>query len=211
MFGLDLERVILMAPGFLLGITVHEFAHGYIAYRLGDPTAYHADRLNFNPLKHLDPFGTLAFLFIKFGWAKPVPVNLANLSNPRRDNVWIALAGPASNLLIAITFGILFRIFNLILPYGDVTGVFLSLLLHTVIINLMLMMFNLMPIPPLDGFHILEGLVSREMSYKLQTFERYGSMILFGIIMISLIGGINIFGRLFGPYISLFTALFTGY
>jgi Zn-dependent protease len=206
----DLKHIILLAPAFLLAITVHEFSHGYIAYRLGDPTAKDAGRLTFNPVAHLDLFGTLALLFIGFGWAKPVPVNPYNFADPRKDNLWVALAGPASNFISAFAFGMLFRASSPFLSGFQVGQVILTMIYLAVWINLILTVFNLLPIPPLDGFHILEGLVSHEIYIKLQELSRYGSMILIGLILFSVFAHVPIFGIIFGPFLKVFGALFTG-
>ncbi len=207
---LSVETIILLAPVFLLAITVHEFAHGYVAYRLGDNTAKNAGRLTFNPLSHLDPFGTLAIIFIGFGWAKPVPVDPRNFANPRQDNLWVAFAGPLSNFTVAFALGLVFRIFSPMLVGSEVGEIFLKMLYLGVWINLILTIFNLLPIPPLDGFHILEGLVSEETYLKLQPLARYGPMILLGLILLSSFGGFHIFARIFGPFVGFFGSLFTG-
>jgi Zn-dependent protease len=206
----NLERLILIAPSFLLAITVHEFSHGYIAYRLGDPTARDNGRLTFNPIAHIDLFGLLALLFIGFGWAKPVPVNPYNLANPRRDNIWISLAGPASNFVSAFFLGLLFRALYPFFGNFDIGGIILTMIFLGVWINLVLTIFNLLPIPPLDGFHILEGLVSYDTYIKLQKYERIGPMILLGLILISFYSGIGIFSIIFNPFLSVFGSLFTG-
>lgn len=206
----NIERLILLAPVFLLAITVHEFSHGYIAYKLGDPTAKNAGRLTFNPLAHLDLFGTLAIIFIGFGWAKPVPVDPRNFANPRKDNLWVALAGPVSNFIAAFVFGLLFRVFSPLLVGSQVGEIIIMMIYLAVWINLILTIFNLLPIPPLDGFHILEGLVSNETYVKLQKYARYGPMLLLGIILLSSFGGFHIFGIIFGPFVQLFGSLFTG-
>ncbi len=206
----NLERLVLLAPVFLLAITVHEFSHGYIAYRLGDPTAKMAGRLTFNPLAHLDLFGTLAIIFIGFGWAKPVPVDPRNFANPRKDNLWVALAGPVSNFITAFVFGLIFRLFSPLLAGSQVGEIILMMIYLAVWINLILTIFNLLPIPPLDGFHILEGLVSTETYVKMQPFVRYGPMILIGLILLSSFGGFHFFAIVFGPFVQLFGSLFTG-
>ena len=206
----NIERLILLAPAFLLAITIHEFSHGYIAFKLGDNTAKDAGRLSLNPLVHLDLFGLLALVFIGFGWAKPVPVNPFNLANPRRDNLWIALAGPVSNFISAFVFGLLFRVLVPILGNTGVGQVILTMIFLAVWINLILTIFNLLPIPPLDGFHILEGLVSYETYQKLQAYERMGPMILLGLIVISSFSGIGIFRIIFNPFLAIFGSLFTG-
>jgi Zn-dependent protease len=207
---LNLEKIILGAPAFLWAITVHEFSHGYIAYRLGDPTAKDAGRLTFNPIPHLDLFGTIAFLLIRFGWAKPVPVNPRNFADPRRDSLWVSLAGPASNFLSAFAFGLIYRIAAPFLGGNEIGHIIIAMIVFGVWINLILTLFNLIPIPPLDGFHILEGLVSTETYIKLQSFARVGPMILLGLILLAAFGGLNIFGAFFGPFVSFFGTLFTG-
>ncbi len=194
----------------MLAITVHEFSHGYVAYRMGDSTAKDMGRLSFNPLVHLDLFGVLALLFIGFGWAKPVPVNPYNLANPRRDNLWIALAGPASNFITAFIFGMLFRLLGPLLVHSEMGQIILTMIFLAVWINLILTIFNLLPIPPLDGFHILEGLVSYETYMKLQVFKSMGSMILLGLIILSSFTGAGFFRIIFNPFLAIFGSLFTG-
>ena len=206
----DFGRLALLAPVFMLALTIHEFSHGYIAYRLGDPTAKNAGRLTFNPLVHLDIFGTIALIFMHFGWAKPVPVDLRNFANPRKDNLWVALAGPASNFIAAFGFGIMFRLFEPILGGSDIGNILAMMLLYGVWINLVLSIFNLLPIPPLDGFHILEGLVSYDTYIRIQSFARIGPMILLGIILLSYISNFNIFAIIFNPFLNFFGPIFTG-
>ena len=204
------EHIILLAPPFLLAITVHEFSHGYVAYRLGDPTARDMGRLTFNPIAHIDLFGLIALVIIGFGWAKPVPVNPNNLADPRRDNLWISLAGPASNFISAFLFGLLFRILHPILPNSGISTIILGMVFFGVWINLILTIFNLLPIPPLDGFHILEGLVSTDTYIALQSFRRIGPMILLGLIVISSFTGAGVFRMIFNPFLMVFGSLFTG-
>jgi Zn-dependent protease len=207
---LRLETIALIAPGFLFAITVHEFAHAYVANRFGDPTAKDMGRLTLNPLPHLDIFGTIALFLIGFGWAKPVIVNPRNLQNPRKDNLWIALGGPVMNLITAFVLGMLFRALMPILPDNSTAQIFMTMLILAVRINIILAVFNLLPLPPLDGFHVVEGLVSNATYIRLQGFERYGSFVLLGLILISNFANINIFGHLFNPFLALFGGLFTG-
>jgi len=207
----NLERLLLLGPAFLFAITVHEFSHGYVAYRLGDPTAKLQGRLSFNPLVHLDLFGTIALLFVGFGWAKPVPVNPFNFSNPRRDNLWVSLAGPASNFLSAFAFGLTYRMLEPVLRFPGTGQIVLTMILLAVWINLVLAVFNLLPFPPLDGFHILEGLVPESVYPQLESFARVGPLILLGLIMISSFGGVGIFRILFNPILSIFGTMFTGH
>ena len=181
-----LLQAIFFLPPFLLAISVHESAHGYVAYRFGDPTAKNLGRITLNPIPHIDILGLIAIFLVHFGWAKPVPVNPQNLKNPIKDNLWISLAGPASNLLLAIASGIVFRILSPLLSASE-AGVFILMMIQfSVILNIVLMVFNLFPIPPLDGFHILEGIVSHDIYLSLQKFRSAGPMILFGLATMSL-------------------------
>ena len=174
-----------MAPPLLFALTFHEFAHGFIAYRLGDPTARDAGRLTLNPLKHLDPLGTIAFFFIKFGWAKPVPVNPSYFQNPKKDMLWVALAGPLTNLALAVISAILTKgiwLLATILPYSSATEAILvplnSMLIASVWINLVLCIFNFLPIPPLDGSRILMGLLPNNLALSYMRIERFGFIII---------------------------------
>ncbi len=178
-------QLIILAPPLLLALTVHEFAHGYVAYRLGDPTAKNEGRLTLNPLKHLDPIGTIAFFFIKFGWAKPVPVNPNYFKNPRKDMLWVALAGPATNLGLAIISAIVTKLIwalASLLPYSAAAEAILvplnAMLIASVWINLVLCIFNFLPIPPLDGSRILSGILPDDLARSYQQVERYGFIII---------------------------------
>jgi len=180
-----IAQLIILAPPLLLALTVHEFAHGYVAYRLGDPTAKNEGRLTLNPLKHLDPIGTIAFFFIKFGWAKPVPVNPNYFKNPRKDMLWVALAGPATNLGLAIISAIVTKLIwalASLLPYSTTAEVILvplnAMLIASVWINLVLCIFNFLPIPPLDGSRILSGILPDDLARSYQQVERYGFIII---------------------------------
>lgn len=177
----------------LIAIAVHECAHAYAAYRLGDDTAKHAGRLTLNPLAHLDPMGALLFLVVGFGWAKPVPVNPARLGRPKRDNALVALAGPASNLLLAgIAFAGLLLLgiswggsFDLLSLRGaSVLQTFLLQLCGSLLfVNLALMAFNLFPVAPLDGSKILEGFVPYRHELEYERFMQYGPYILLGLLL----------------------------
>lgn len=180
-----IAELIFLAPPLLLALTLHEFAHGYVAYRLGDPTAKSMGRLTLNPLKHLDPVGTLAFFLIKIGWAKPVPVNPVFFKNPKKDMLWVALAGPATNLALAIACALLAKgilLFCLLLPsHGFVQKILLiisSMLVASVWINLVFCIFNFLPIPPLDGSRILTGLLPNKLALGFLKIERYGFIFL---------------------------------
>ena len=180
-----ISQLIIMAPPLLLALTLHEYAHGYVAYRLGDPTARDAGRLTLNPLSHLDPIGTIAFFFIKFGWAKPVPVNPYYFKNPRKDMLWVALAGPVTNLALAIGSAILLKAListATVLPYSTMLEAILvplyNMLVASVWINLVLCIFNFLPIPPLDGGRILTGLLPEDLARTYASFERYGFIVI---------------------------------
>jgi len=163
---------------FLIAITVHEVSHGYTADRLGDPTARVMGRLTLNPFKHLDPVGTLMILFAPFGWAKPVPFDPFNLKNPRRDAALISLAGPAANLITAVLSAILLHII--------VSFSFLSLISYllsfVVILNVNLAIFNLVPIFPLDGFHIIEGLLPEDAARQWHQLESLGFIMILVLV-----------------------------
>lgn len=192
MFFPDLRTLTIMAVPLLAAVTVHEVSHGLVAYRLGDPTPKLAGRLSLNPVKHLDLFGTLAFIVTQaIGWAKPVPVNPMNFRHPRRDMMWVALAGPVSNLLLATLFSLgLHFLPYLLYPlsiFGKKTVLFFGrpLLLMLAIgiqLNIGLAVFNLLPVPPLDGSHILAGLLPREWAYRYKRLEPYGFIILLFLI-----------------------------
>jgi len=180
-----ITQLIILAPPLLFALTFHEFAHGYVAYRLGDPTAKNAGRLTLNPLKHLDPIGTIAFFFIKFGWAKPVPVNPAYFRNPRKDMLWVALAGPMTNLALALISAIITKTLWFLassLPYSAIAEAILvplnAMLIASVWINLVLCIFNFLPIPPLDGSRILTGLLPQDLAISYMKIERYGFIII---------------------------------
>jgi len=205
-----LLKAIFFLPPFLLAISMHESAHAYVANRLGDPTAKNLGRITLNPLPHIDVFGLIAIFLVHFGWAKPVPVNPNNLRNPVKDNLWIALAGPASNLLLAMAFGIIYRILFPVLSGSD-AGMFLLMMIRfSVTLNIVLMVFNLFPIPPLDGFHILEGIVSYDIYLKLQQIRKTGPMILFGLIILASFTGLNIFAIIFSPFVQIIGGILLG-
>jgi len=178
-------QLIILAPPILLALTVHEFAHGYVAYRFGDPTARDQGRLTLNPLKHLDPIGTIAFFIIHIGWAKPVPVNPGYFKNPRKDMLWVALAGPAVNFILAVASAICVKIIWFIassIPYSAMAEAIIvplnEVLMASVWINLVLCIFNFLPIPPLDGSKILMGILPIDMARSYASVERYGFVII---------------------------------
>ena len=182
-----LFNVIIMAIPILMAVTVHEYAHGLAAFKLGDPTAKNAGRLTLNPIKHLDVVGTLVFLVTRMvGWAKPVPVDPRYFKRPRQDMIWVSAAGPAANILLAAVFGQVYR-----LASGDpmLPPSFLEqVAARGVIINVGLALFNLLPIPPLDGSGILTGLLPLDWAIKYERLRPYGFVILLVLIFTNLIG-----------------------
>ena len=204
----DVRSLLLNIPGILFGFTIHEFAHAWTAWKLGDDTAERQGRLTLNPLAHLDPLGTLLILFAGFGWARPVPVNPARFKHPRRDDVLVTLAGPASNLLTAGLMAVAYQL----VPSGggdSLTGTFSELLYRGIYFNLLLCFFNLIPIFPLDGARILRGLLPLNQAYTFSKLETAGPLILLAIIALGSYARIDILGRVIGPPIKLFMEVFT--
>lgn len=180
---LGLESRILRIPVILLAITVHEFAHGYIARRCGDDTAERAGRLTFNPFSHLDLFGALMMFFGPFGWAKPVPVNPSNLKNQKKDIALVSAAGPISNILLAVISGLVFRFISDVGSGADTHRYVAELFRHMIILNLGLSFFNLLPIPPLDGSKILISFLPNRSAGRYMHFVRYAPAVFFGLIL----------------------------
>lgn len=176
-----IQELVLMIPAILFAVTFHEVAHGWTADRLGDPTARLAGRLTLNPLPHIDPIGALMFVLVKFGWAKPVPVNPYNLRHPIRDMMWVAAAGPVANLILASASLLAFQLLSPLLRGG--TLAFLAqpvfdILKWTYLLNLYFAAFNLIPIPPLDGSSILKRFLSKDALRQFERFEPYGFLVL---------------------------------
>ncbi len=201
-------EVILSLPPLMLALTVHEYFHGYVAYRMGDPTAKFAGRLTFNPIKHIDFLGFVAFLIFRFGWAKPVPVNPYNFHNYKKGIIYTSIAGPLSNFGLAFVFGLLLRIFHQSIMIQALMPLWLMLQLG-LIYNLILCAFNLIPIPPLDGSKVLFHLLPAKYGYHLSYLERYGFIFLIGLIFIDNLGVPVLWGWI-GPFVRFFGNLFSG-
>jgi len=206
-------QLLLLIPPLLFALTIHEFSHGYAAMRLGDPTARLLGRLTLNPISHLDPIGSLLMLIPPhFGWAKPVPVDVRYLRQPRRDMMWIALAGPVSNVILALLFGTLLRILAT-LPLGGggpAVGALVHMVRLSVYLNLILATFNMIPIFPLDGSRVLTGLLPPNAAARYASYERFGPIVLLAVIAIGYFTGVSIVGYLILPFVWTLGGLFTG-
>ena len=191
--GLDwsvLTGILLSVVPALLCITLHELSHGYVAYRLGDTTAKDAGRLTLNPLRHIDPMGLVMMVVFKFGWAKPVPVNMYRFRDPKRGMALTALAGPAANLLIGIVFLFLYGLLYVPLyRSGAEAGEWLLQMLYlTAYISLAFMVFNILPISPLDGSKVLYSFLSDAAYMTLMRYERYGMILLLVLVASGILG-----------------------
>ncbi len=209
----QIMNYISMVIPILLALTVHEYSHGYIAYRLGDNTAKNMGRLTLNPISHIDPIGLIMLFVIGMGWAKPVPINIYAFKKPKRDLALSAAAGPASNFIMAAIAGLSFRIFPSLIPMTNDPGVLLFLklnLFYFMLINVGLGIFNLIPIPPLDGSKILRGFLKDKHVHIIDYMEKYGGMILLLLVFAGRIIGFSIFGRFLGPLINAVIYFFSG-
>ena len=188
-----IQTILIFALPVLFAITVHEAAHGYVARWFGDDTAYMMGRVTLNPMKHIDPIGTIvmplmlyfatsgAFLF---GYAKPVPVNFGQLRRPKRDMIWVALAGPMSNFIQALMWGALFIVLR---SAGVEERFFLAMCRAGVLVNLVMWAFNLFPLPPLDGGRVLVGLLPPRQAYALSRIEPWGFFIVLGLVLLGVV------------------------
>ena len=204
--NIDPQVIVLLIPALVFSLSFHEFSHAWMAYRLGDSTAARMGRLTLNPMSHLDPIGSLALIFMGFGWAKPVPVDTRYLKNPRKDMVKVAAAGPISNIILAIIGALVLRLlFGTDLLSNSVKTFFIIFMQ----INITLAVFNLLPVSPLDGSQILSPFLEKQFGpdivWKMQA---YGPRVLFFIILFSMITDIHIFSFVINPIFNLFIFVF---
>ncbi len=208
-----IQTIAIAALPVIFAITLHEAAHGYAARHFGDPTAWQAGRISLNPLRHIDPVGTLlvpALILLTsslvagsamlFGWAKPVPVDFGRLRHPKRDMLWVAAAGPAVNLLMALGWAGLFKL-AMLMPFNVYSLPLAEMSRTGINVNLVLMVLNLLPLPPLDGGRIAVSLLPHTLAWKFARLERWG----FPILLILMFTGI--LGDILWPFVSLFKNL----
>jgi Zn-dependent protease len=205
-------KVSIMLVPALMAITCHEVSHGFIADKFGDNTARSMGRLTLNPIKHMDIFGTIMVFVVGIGWAKPVPVNFNNLGHPKRDMIWVAAAGPITNFALATISALAMRLLVHLgagipdgSPLASVVDPVTLMLAFSVYINLLLAIFNLIPVPPLDGGRVAVGLLPYRLSMALASVERFGM-----IIIIALVFFTNAFGYLISPALSFCINLLAG-
>lgn len=210
MYNISIETLLGRLIGLVIGFSLHEFAHAWTAYRLGDNTAYHQGRMTVDPRSHIDPMGLIFALIAGFGWAKPVPVNpRAFYPDETRGIVVVSLAGPVMNLLIAIVLGIVLRLMLTVMDGGT----FLVQVVATVVIfNLVLFLFNLLPFSPLDGFKIAVGVLPREQSYTLMRYERETTFALMLLLLVGAMsrGQLDILWTVLGPPLRFLFNLIVG-
>jgi len=205
-------KVSIMLVPALMAITCHEVSHGYIADKFGDNTARSMGRLTLNPIKHMDIFGTIMVFVVGIGWAKPVPVNFNNLRHPKRDMIWVAAAGPITNFALATLSALAMRLLVYFgegipdaSPLARIVDPITLMLAFSVYINLLLAIFNLIPVPPLDGGRVAVGLLPYRLSMALASVERFGM-----IIIIALVFFTNAFGYVISPALSFGVNLLAG-
>jgi len=203
-----LLELVLRLPIILLALTVHEFCHAYFAYQMGDPTAYRMGRCTLNPLKHLDPLGTICLLLAPIGWAKPVPVNPLNFENPRKGDIITSAAGPISNLIQAFIFALLLRISissagMIISVFGSnsdsVFGALIAFFQVGVLVHIALAVFNFLPIYPLDGYHVTYQLMKPDSQQRFAEIAAHGPFIIIALVLMGTMTGFNVLWMIIGP------------
>ncbi len=213
---------IIGLPAFIIAASIHEYAHAWAAYKLGDPTAKSHGRLTLNPISHIDPLGFLLILLTRFGWSKPVPINEQNFDNPVRDTALSSLAGPTSNFILAIILSLILRLIDstagtninntyyLQIPIATLLlNILTSFLTVTILINISLGIFNLLPIPPLDGYRITRALLPKEIRYHWDNLENYAQWIILLLVLpITPIGSAT--SRFISSSVQTIFTLFTG-
>jgi Zn-dependent protease len=211
----EIATALYILVSVLLALTVHEFAHGYVAYKCGDNTARYFGRLTFNPVKHIDLFGFLALLIAVFGWAKPVPVITRNLKKPRRDIALVSLAGPGSNFILAFIGTFLYSVMFTLLGYQTVGSFLFNVFynfglffFYLAVINVGLCLFNLIPIPPLDGSKILASILPQKLGMRYLQLERYAGIFILAIFVLS---SFSEFDFLFYPLAFLRDSILNGF
>ena len=208
-----ISKIAIMLVPALFAIILHEVAHGYVAEKFGDPTARLLGRLTLNPLKHLDPIGTIAIFIFGFGWARPVPVNPGNFRHPRRDMIWVAIAGPTTNLILAILSALLLRGFGWLdlssigdsQIYNQFATPAKMMLGFSLYINILLGVFNLIPLPPLDGGRVLTGILPERQARLVSKLEPFGFVLILFLVFFT-----DVWSLVLGPIINTLVVLMAG-
>jgi Zn-dependent protease len=187
--GFDLFSLLCALPAILLAISVHEFSHALAASKLGDDTAKVLGRLTLDPIKHIDPIGFIMLIVVGWGWAKPVPINPRKFKKMRRDEILVSLAGPASNLVLATLAYLILYLGQVV--FGFYNEIFARIFYNLFLFNIVFMVFNLFPIPPLDGYHIFKNTFIRVIPYRFfMTYEQYGMFVLIALVFTGAVSGI---------------------
>ena len=190
MENFDIIRSLKLLPGIIIGLTIHEFSHAFVAHRCGDSTSRDQGRITLNPFKHIDPLGFIMLLVAGFGWAKPVEFNEHNLRNPKTDTLKIAVSGPVSNALLAMVLSAIFAILYNTMDMGY-SSVASEIFAYAIYINWGLFIFNLIPVPPLDGSHLLLAYFKKYPALY-NALYKYGSYLFLGVIILSVVSSINL-------------------